>query len=247
VSKDRLKVIGVIPVRYASSRLPGKALADIAGKPMVQHVYERCAACERLDALYVATDDRQIYEAAREFTDDVLMTSGDHGSGTDRVAEVAEEIDGDVFVNVQGDEPIIEPAAVNDLIRPFEKDPSVNMTTLARPAGDPREVSNPNTCKIVINGAGDALYFSRAPLPYYREPQTEREYLLHVGIYGFRREFLLIFAGLERRPLEVAEGLEMLRALEHGHKIKVVVGPFVSQGVDTEEDLERVRRLARKK
>jgi 3-deoxy-manno-octulosonate cytidylyltransferase (CMP-KDO synthetase) len=246
VSSGGLTVIGVIPVRYASTRFPGKALADIAGKPMIQHVYERCAACERLDRLYVATDDRRIYEAARKFTADVLMTSGTHASGTDRVAEVAEETEGDIFVNVQGDEPLIEPAAVEALIPPFEEDGEVNMTTLARPSGDPAEVNSPNTCKVVIDGAGDALYFSRAPIPYYRNPTTRSEYLIHVGTYAFRRDFLLTFAALERKHLEVAEGLEMLRALEHGYKIKVVVGPFVSQGVDTEEDLECVRRLIEK-
>jgi 3-deoxy-manno-octulosonate cytidylyltransferase (CMP-KDO synthetase) len=246
MSSGRLTVIGVIPVRYASTRFPGKALADIAGKPMVQHVYERCAACKRLDRLYVATDDRRIYEAAREFTADVLMTSETHASGTDRVAEVAEEVDGDIFVNIQGDEPLIEPAAVEALIPPFEEDPGVNMATLARPSGDQNEVSSPNTCKVVIDEAGDALYFSRAPIPYYKNSTTEGEYLLHVGAYAFRRGFLLTFAGLERKQLEVAEGLEMLRALEHGYKIRVVIGEFTSQGVDTEEDLERVRRLIEK-
>ena len=246
MSSGRLKVIGVIPVRYASTRFPGKALADIVGKPMVQHVYERCAACKRLDRLYVATDDQRIYEAAREFTTDVLMTSEVHASGTDRVAEVAEKVGGDVFINIQGDEPLIEPAAIEALIPPFEENPSVNLTTLARPARDPAEVSSPNTCKVVIDEGGDALYFSRAPVPYYQGSPQEREHLLHVGIYAFRRGFLLTFAGLEKKPLEVAEGLEMLRALEHGYTIRVVVGPFVSQGVDTEEDLERVRRLIEK-
>ncbi len=246
MSSGRLKVIGVIPVRYASTRFPGKALADIVGKPMVQHVYERCAACKRLDRLYVATDDQRIYEAAREFTTDVLMTSETHASGTDRVAEVAENVDGDVFINIQGDEPLIEPTAVEALIPPFEEDPDVNMTTLARPDGDPAVVSSPNTCKVVIDEGGDALYFSRAPVPYYQGSPQERGHLLHVGTYAFRRNFLLTFAELERKPLEVAEGLEMLRALEHGYTIRVVVGPFVSQGVDTEEDLERVRRLIEK-
>lgn len=246
MSSGRLTVIGVIPVRYASTRFPGKALVDIGGKPMVRHVYERCASCKRLDRLYVATDDRRIYEAAREFTTDVLMTSETHASGTDRVAEVAEKVDGDVFINVQGDEPLIEPAAVEALIPPFEEDPGVNMTTLARPSGDPTEVSNPNTCKIVIDEAGDALYFSRAPVPYYQGSPQERKHLLHVGIYAFRRDFLLTFAGLKRTPLEVAEGLEMLRALEHGCKIRVVVGPFVSLGVDTVDDLGRVCRLIEK-
>jgi 3-deoxy-manno-octulosonate cytidylyltransferase (CMP-KDO synthetase) len=246
MGSGRLTVIGVIPVRYASTRFPGKALADITGKPMVQHVYERCAACERLDRLYVATDDRRIYEAAREFTDDVLMTSKAHASGTDRVAEIAEKVEGDIFVNVQGDEPLIEPAAIEALIPPFEEDGEVNMTTLARPSRDPNEVNSRNTCKVVTDEFGDGLYFSRAPIPHYGSSIPDREYLLHVGTYAFRRDFLLTFAGLERKRLEVAEGLEMLRALEHGYKIKVVVGPFASHGVDTEEDLESVRRIIEK-
>jgi 3-deoxy-manno-octulosonate cytidylyltransferase (CMP-KDO synthetase) len=247
VSNGRLKVVGVIPARYGSTRFPGKALAEIAGKPMVQHVYERCSACERLDGLYVATDDPRIYDAALGFTKDVLMTSGEHESGTDRVAEVAGQIEADVFVNIQGDEPLIEPTAVEALIPPFESDSAVKMVTLARPADDPAEVSNPDTCKVAVDRIGDALYFSRAPIPYYRKSPPEPGYLLHVGIYAYRREFLLALYELEKTPLETAEGLEMLRALEHGYNVRVVIGDFTSASVDTKDDLERVRRLIGKR
>lgn len=247
MSSGRLKVVGVIPARYDSTRFPGKVLAEIAGKPMVFHVYERCSACERLDGLYIATDDRRIYRAVRESTDDVLMTSGEHGSGTDRVAEVAGKIEADVFVNIQGDEPLIEPTAIEALIPPFEADTSVKMVTLARPTDDPSEVSSPNTCKLVIDKNGDALYFSRVPIPFYHKTPPETEYLLHVGIYAYRRDFLLDLTGLKKTPLETAEGLEMLRALEHGYNVRVVVSDFVSTSVDTKEDLERIRRLIRER
>ena len=243
MTEDRLKVIGVIPVRYGSTRFPGKALADIAGKTMVQHVYERSSACERLDGLYVATDDPRIYQAALKFTDDVLMTSEAHASGTDRVAEVATKVEGDVFINIQGDEPLIEPAAIEALVPPLEEDPALNMVTLGRPTPDSTELSSHLTCKLVLDRKGDALYFSRSVIPYHRGAHSELQYLRHIGIYAFRRGFLLTFAELEKSPLEITEGLEMLRALEHGYKIRVVVGDFTSVGVDTEEDLERVRRL----
>lgn len=243
MSSGRLKVVGVIPARYDSTRFPGKVLAEIAGKPMLLHVYERCSACERLDGLYIATDDRRIYDAARGFTDDVLMTSRGHESGTDRVAEVAGKIEADVFVNIQGDEPLIEPTAVEAVIPPFETDSTVKMVTLARPADDPTEISSPNTCKVTVDGTGNALYFSRAPIPYHHKPPPEPGYLLHVGIYAYRREFLLALSGLEKTPLETAEGLEMLRALENGYDVKVVIGDFTSASVDTKDDLERVRRL----
>lgn len=243
MSSGRLTVIGVIPTRYDSTRFPGKALAEIAGKPMIQHVYERCSACKRLDGLYIATDDQRIYDAAREFTNDVLMTSREHESGTDRIAEVARKIGGDIFINIQGDEPLIEPTAVGAVIPPFEADSAVKMVTLARPADDPGEISSPNTCKVAVDKSGNALYFSRAPIPYHRKPPREPGYLLHVGIYAYRREFLLALSELEKTPLEIAEGLEMLRALEHGYDVSVVIGDFTSASVDTEDDLGRVRKL----
>jgi 3-deoxy-manno-octulosonate cytidylyltransferase (CMP-KDO synthetase) len=240
--RKKLTVIGVIPARYGSSRFPGKALADVAGKPMVQRVFERCARASRLDGLYVATDDRRIYDAAKAFTDDVVMTAAEHASGTDRVAEVAAQVAGDVFVNIQGDEPLLESAAVDAVAAPLEADEDVVMTTLARPVPPSAraELAAANVCKVVVDGRGDALYFSRAMIPYRHHPQVTLPYLRHIGVYGFRRDFLLRFTTLAPTPLEAAEGLEMLRALAHGFKIRVVAGDFAGGGVDTPEDLPAV-------
>ncbi len=234
-------VIGVIPARYASSRFPGKALADVAGKPMIRRVYERCAGASCLDRLYVATDDPRIYDAVKDFTDDVLMTAAEHPSGTDRVAEVAAQTAGDVYVNIQGDEPLVEAAAVDAAASPFG-DKRVQMATLARPVppSAARELASADVCKVVVDRRGDALYFTRAMVPFRRRPQVNLPYLRHVGIYAYRRDFLLRFTTLEPTPLEAVEGLEMLRALAHGFKVRVVVGDFASRGVDTPADLAAV-------
>jgi 3-deoxy-manno-octulosonate cytidylyltransferase (CMP-KDO synthetase) len=238
----RLKVAGVIPARYASSRFPGKALADVAGKPMIQRVYERCARARRLDELYVATDDRRIFDVAASFTDKVIMTAAEHPSGTDRAAEVAAQTDADVYVNIQGDEPLIEPSAVNAVAGPFDEDEGILMTTLARPvpASQAAELAPSNFCKVTVDRNGDALYFTRAMIPFRLRPQVKIPYLKHVGVYAYRRDFLLQFTTLEPTPLEAVEGLEMLRALVHGFKIRVVTGDFASHGVDTPEDLAAV-------
>ena len=238
----QLTAVGVIPARYASSRFPGKALADVAGKPMIRRVYERCVRSSRLARVYVATDDQRIFDVAREFTDDVVMTAAEHPSGTDRVAEVAAQTDADVYVNVQGDEPLLEPAAVDAVVAPLGEDENVSMATLARPvpASEAATLAPPNFCKVVVDRNGDALYFTRAMIPFRHRPQINLPYLRHVGVYAFRREFLLRFTTLEPTPLEAVEGLEMLRALAHGFKIRVVTGDFVSRGVDTPEDLAAV-------
>lgn len=242
MATKRPTVVGVIPARYASSRFPGKALADVAGKPMIQRVYERCARAERLERLYVATDDQRIFDAAKGFTDDVIMTAAEHPSGTDRAAEVAAQTDADVYVNIQGDEPLIEAAAVDAVAAPFDDDEDVQMATLARPfpSSAAAELASANFCKVVVDVNGDALYFTRAMVPFRHRPQVNLPYLKHVGIYAYRREFLLRFTTLEPTPLEAAEGLEMLRALAHGFNIRVVVGDFTSRGVDTPEDLAAV-------
>ncbi len=241
MATERLKIIGVIPARYSSSRFPGKALADVAGKPMIQRVYERCATAASLERLYVATDDQRIFDAAKGFTEDVIMTAAEHPSGTDRVAEVAAQIAGDVYVNIQGDEPLIEPSAVDAVVGPFEDD-AVQMATLARPvpASEAAEIASANVCKLVVDRNGDALYFTRATIPFRYRPQANLPYLRHVGIYAYRRDFLLRFTTLEPTPLEAAEELEMLRALAHGFKIRVVTGDFASRGVDTPQDLAAV-------
>jgi 3-deoxy-manno-octulosonate cytidylyltransferase (CMP-KDO synthetase) len=232
-------VVAVIPARYDSTRFPGKALADIGGKPMIEHVYRRAAEAELVDAVVVATDDRRILDAVEAFGGIARMTSGAHRTGTDRVAEIAADLPAEIIVNVQGDEPLIDPAMISSVVQPFREDASVQMTTARRALTDPDDLLNPHVVKVVADGRGDALYFSRSPIP-----NGAGTAFVHVGLYAFRREFLLRFAALPQTPLEVAESLEQLRALEHGFRIRTVVTEHHSIGVDTPDDLERARRLS---
>jgi 3-deoxy-manno-octulosonate cytidylyltransferase (CMP-KDO synthetase) len=226
-------VLAVIPARFHSSRLPGKILADIAGKPMIEHVYRRAAAAARVHAVLVATDDERIAEAVRSFGGAALMTRTDHVSGTDRIAEAIAGVRCGIVVNVQGDEPLIEPETIDAAIAPLLADPSVEMSTLSRPFENADEFRTPHVVKVVTNDAGDALYFSRAPLAGAAA---------HVGLYVYRRETLLKLASTPAARLERAESLEQLRALAHGMRIRVVETKHAAAGVDTPEDLERVRQ-----
>ena len=239
-----LRVVGIIPARYASTRFEGKPLADLAGKPMVQHVYERSRRAACLDELLVATDDERIFQAVKSFGGKAVMTRPDHATGTDRLAEVCESLDADIVVNVQGDEPLIEPAAIEQAAQPLIADASIVMGTLMNEIASEDELLNPNVVKVVVDKDGFALYFSRSPLPYPR-PGTwgQATYYRHIGLYVYRREFLLTYAKLPQTPLEKQEKLEQLRALEHGYRIRVVLTEHRSIGVDTPEDLERVRAL----
>ena len=239
------RIVGIIPARYASSRFPGKALADLAGKPMVQHVVERAARATLLDEVLVATDDARIAEAVCRFGGKACMTSPTHPSGTDRIAEVVRDMACDLVVNIQGDEPLIEPSVIDQAVTPLADDSSIGMGTLARPMGV-AEAADPSKVKVVVDRQGFALYFSRSRIPYIRDdtpPPSERPYLLHMGLYVYRRETLLRLAGLAPTPLEERERLEQLRALEHGVRIRVVITEHQSFGVDTPADLERVRRM----
>jgi 3-deoxy-manno-octulosonate cytidylyltransferase (CMP-KDO synthetase) len=233
----------IIPARFESSRLPGKALADIAGRPMIEHVYRRAAAARSIAAVIVATDDERIRRAVEGFGGEARLTDRGHPSGTDRLAEVAESLDADLIVNVQGDEPLIDPAMIEEALAPFASDATLMMGTLRRRLDDPRELADPNVTKVVVDRDGYALYFSRAPIPFQRDPGAAATAWKHIGLYVYRREFLLAFARLSPTPLERAERLEQLRALEHGFRIKAVETSFDSVGVDTPEDLERARRL----
>jgi len=240
-----LKVVGLIPARYASSRFPGKALAEVCGKPMVQHVVERASRARLLDEVVVATDDERILQAVRGFGGKACLTSPAHPSGTDRIAEVARELACDLVVNIQGDEPLIDPAVIDLAVEPLARDPRICMGTLARPMGA-AEAADPSKVKVVVDRQGFALYFSRSPIPYLRDgapADGARPYLLHIGLYAYRRETLLRLAALAPTPLEERERLEQLRALEHGIRIRVVQTEHQSFGVDTPADLERVRRL----
>jgi 3-deoxy-manno-octulosonate cytidylyltransferase (CMP-KDO synthetase) len=236
-------VLAIIPARYQSTRLPGKALVDIGGRPMIEHVYRRAQSAAFIDAVVVATDDDRIAEAVMRFGGTPIMTASTHLSGTDRLAEVAAGVPCDLIVNVQGDEPLLDSDAIREVVSPFA-DAAVTVTTLYRRIADPSEITNPNVVKVVLDRAGYALYFSRAPIPFARNPRAGWPPLYrHVGIYAYRRSALLVLAALEPTPLERTESLEQLRALEHGIRIRAVETSYDSIGVDTPDDLEQVRRL----
>jgi 3-deoxy-manno-octulosonate cytidylyltransferase (CMP-KDO synthetase) len=235
------RIVALIPARYESSRFPGKPLAEIAGKPMIEHVYRRAASAASVGAVVVATDDMRIFQAVEAFGGIARMTRASHQSGSDRLAEVAEELACEIVVNVQGDEPLIEPEMIEQTIAALDGDPGVHMSTLRRRITDHAEYLNPNLVKVVVDRDGNALYFSRSPIPHARGAATTA--YGHVGLYAYRRAFLLAFARLQPTPLELAESLEQLRALEHGFRIRTAETPYESIGVDTPEDLERIRRV----
>jgi 3-deoxy-manno-octulosonate cytidylyltransferase (CMP-KDO synthetase) len=244
-SHPTLRVVAVVPARYSSIRLPGKPLADIGGKPMVQHVYERAAQALGMAAVLVATDDQRVADAVAAFGGRAVMTRADHPSGTDRLAEVAAALDCDLVVNVQGDEPLLPSAMIAEAVAAFT-DPAVQMATLRRRFATADEAADPNVVKVVVDRNGDALYFSRAPIPYGRNAADHFASGLtskHIGLYAYRRDFLLHLATLAPTPLEQAESLEQLRVLEHGYRIRVALTAHDSRGVDTPADLEHVRRL----
>jgi 3-deoxy-manno-octulosonate cytidylyltransferase (CMP-KDO synthetase) len=210
---------------------------------MLQHVYERARMARYLTSVVIATDDDRIYQAAREFGARVRMTRGDHATGTDRVAEVAASENADIVVNIQGDEPLIDPAAIDAAVLPVEHDPDVAMATLKKRIEDPREIDDPNVVKVVTDLAGDAVYFSRCPIPFDRDRAADTPYFKHIGLYVYRTDFLCAYPGLPVGPLERTERLEQLRALENGFRIRVAETEYESIGVDTPADLERVARL----
>lgn len=236
-----MKAAAIIPARYASTRLPGKALLEIAGRPMIEHVYMRALEARGLDEVWVATDDERIRDAVLAFGGRVRLTRPDHPSGTDRIAEVAAGVDAEIVVNVQGDEPMLDPAVIEAVLEPLREDPALPMSTCAVEIRDPHLLHDPAAVKVVFGRDGHALYFSRLPIPYFRTGSGP--YYKHLGIYGYRRTFLLHYPTLPQTPLERAESLEQLRALEHGYRIRVVLTDREAIGVDTPDDLERVRAL----
>ena len=240
----RLSAVAIIPARYYSTRFPGKLLADLHGRPLIEHTYRRTCDAPGLDGVLVATDDERIGAVVESFGGRFVMTSRAHASGTDRLAEAAAGLDADLIVNVQGDEPLIEPAMIAEALGAFEEDPRVRMATLGRRTTDAAEIRSPHVVKVVVDRDGRALYFSRAPVPYARDMPdgVPHEVVAHIGLYVYRRSFLLEVAALPPGRLERIEGLEQLRVLEHGHPIQVVNTTYDSYGVDTPDDLERVRR-----
>ena len=240
------RILGVIPARYSSSRFPGKALVSIAGKTMLQHVWERTCQARYLTDVVIATDDERIQAAAQEFRARVVMTRADHVSGTDRVAEAASASQAQIIVNIQGDEPMIDPAAIDAAILGLLDDGMgvVPMGTIKKRIERPSDIQDPNVVKVVTDAQGNALYFSRCPIPFARDEQTH--YFKHIGLYVYRRDFLLSYPDLPVGPLERAERLEQLRALENGFKIRVVETEYESLGVDTPEDWKQVVELFEK-
>ena len=242
-----MNTLCVIPARYASTRLPGKPLADIAGKPMIVRVYEQASRAKRLSGVIAAVDDEQVYEAVVSHGGRAMMTAKNHPTGTDRLAEVAAtHPEAELIINVQGDEPLIEPDLIDALAAAFDEDEELQMATVKSPMTDGDEMKNPNNVKVVTDKNGYALYFSRSLLPYPREDTGVTVYK-HIGIYAYKRDFLLRYAKMEPTALERTESLEQLRALENGYKIKVIETDFRFVGVDTPEDLAEVNRLYRER
>jgi 3-deoxy-manno-octulosonate cytidylyltransferase (CMP-KDO synthetase) len=241
-----MKTVVIIPARYQSTRFPGKPLAKICGKPMIQWVYENSKRAEKISHVVVATDDDRIAEAVYSFGGNVIMTSDQNRSGTDRVAEAAAKMGLspiDIIVNVQGDQPLIDPRCLDDLVGPFFDDPEISMSTLAFKIVRKEEIIDPKHVKVTFDRLGFALYFSRSPIPFGRDRDIHFDTYRHLGVYVYTRKYLDIFRNLPEGHLEQIEKLEQLRALEHGHKIKVIITKYDSPEVDVAEDIERVEEI----
>jgi 3-deoxy-manno-octulosonate cytidylyltransferase (CMP-KDO synthetase) len=245
MSADEPKVIVVIPARYASTRLPGKPLVMLAGKPMVQRVYERSKQAQTVHRVLVATDDQRIVDAVRAFGGEARMTRPDHRTGTERIAEVAAHEDGDVFVNVQGDEPLVDPAAIDTAVAALLEEPAAQIATVATAIRHAGDIMDPNVVKTVLDFEENALYFSRAPIPWVRDTQQKVhvKYWKHLGLYVFQRDALLEYPTLPQGELEKIEQLEQLRWMENGWKIRVAEVAHDAVSVDVPEDVTRVEKL----
>jgi len=238
-----MRILGIIPARFASSRFPGKPLALLAGLTMIEHVYRQACQARSLNNVLVATDDHRIEAEVRRFGGDVRITRCDHATGTDRLAEVAATEFADCYINIQGDEPLIDPQAIDACASSLRKHPDLSMATLKKRIIDETELLSPNVVKVVTALNGDAIYFSRTAIPYERSGDGKTAYWKHIGLYAYRRDLLLAYPGLPVGPLETAERLEQLRALENGYRIRVIETSYQSIGVDVPEDLERVEGL----
>jgi 3-deoxy-manno-octulosonate cytidylyltransferase (CMP-KDO synthetase) len=245
-----MKAIAIIPSRYGSTRFEGKPLAPICGKAMIQHVYEAAARADHIHSVAVATDDQRIFDAVTRFGGRAIMTSGDHRSGTDRAAEAARHLEmapEDIVINIQGDQPLIDPRCLDEVVAPLTADPALGMSTLAFRIMNPKEYLDPKDVKVVMDERGDALYFSRAPIPHGRDKGQRFDSYKHLGVYAYRCSFLETFLNLPTGRLETVEKLEQLRALEHGHRIRVVVTAYDSPEVDLPGDIIRIEELIKQR
>jgi 3-deoxy-manno-octulosonate cytidylyltransferase (CMP-KDO synthetase) len=237
------KAVAIIPARYDSKRFPGKPLAPLAGVPLIVRVMQAARKSRRISDVMVVTDDERIVHAVVRYNGQAFLSKKEHATGSDRVAEIAEKLDYDYIVNLQGDEPFLPPDVIDTVVEALDS-PEVVMSSACSPTKEPSEADNPNVVKVVMDSKGDALYFSRSRIPYLRaDDGLAAPVYRHIGIYGFKRDFLLKFAFYERTPLEISESLEQLRALEHGHKIRVLTVKSEFAGIDSPEDLVRVERI----
>jgi len=237
-----MDAIGIIPARYQSTRLEGKVLKDLLGKSVIRHVWENAKHAATLDDLIVATDDERIKAEVLGFGGKAVLTAKEHKTGTDRLREVVNSIDVKVVVNIQADEPLLHPSMIDEIVRPLLEEKDIVMTTLRKKITDPEDLKNPNVVKVVCDKNGYALYFSRSPIPYPRFTEGAAHYK-HIGLYAFTKDFLFTFTNLPASSLEEAEGLEQLRVLENGYRIKVATTEFDTIGIDTAEDLERAKEV----
>ncbi len=244
-----MKTIGVIPARYDSTRLKAKVLVDLLGKPLIQHVWEKAGQAKSLDDLMVACDDKRIEDAVKKFGGKAVLTSKDNVSGSDRIVEAVANLNVDIVVNIQGDEPLVHPTMIDDMVKALRDDKTAVMATVVRRLEDPKDVDNPNVVKVAIDDNNFALYFSRAGIPFNRDKLDFKEiaYWKHLGLYAYRKEFLMAFKYLPKSRLEIVEKLEQLRVLEAGYKIKTVETKYDTVAVDTAEDLKRVEGILKKK
>lgn len=246
--EKKVEVVGIIPARYASSRFKGKVLADLAGKPLVQHVWERAKHASLLDKIIIACDDERIKEAALAFGAEVVFTAKGHASGTDRITEVVNPLDCKIVVNIQADEPLIHPSMIDAVARVLQEDSNLCMATLIKRIDDKNELNDPNVVKVVIDKEGFALYFSRSLIPHRRSsaPNESVTYYKHIGLYSYTKDFLFTYTNLPESKLERVEKLEQLRVLENGFRIKTAETNLEIVGVDTPQDLERVKEILAK-
>ena len=242
-----MDAIGVIPARYGATRFEGKVLKDLCGKPVIQHVYERAKKAKALDDLIIAADDDRILKVVEAFGGKAVFTSKSHSTGTDRLTEVVNEIDVRIVVNIQGDEPLINPLVIDDLVRTMQSDPGIVMATVVKKSHSEEEFRNQDVVKVILDDKNFALYFSRSPIPTLLRPSPDGGYFYkHIGIYAYNKDFLFTFKKLPASHLETHERLEQLRALEHGYSIKVIETTFETVGVDTPEDLTLAKTLLEK-